>query len=189
MYTDYQQSSDKIILDLVNYHNHDTLAASGLYPIRGRDIIIGQPVPVTGRRTKVLITPKSTAGFVHPFWFTYNRVDLQRLLLFNSDRLIRLRDDGVYKVSDIIGLVNNRWQVSLGAFDYIDSSVNLSQYDATLSVVADPRSLVWVGSIDLFLSRAVALSDVIVRRDLDGFAIGDLSWQIRNTDLGGFARV
>lgn len=189
MLTDYRKPSEQILLDLVNYHNASNLARYGLDPIRGRDVLIGQPVIVDGVKTKVLITPRPTAQFVHPFWFTYNRVNLSRLLHFNQNTLIRDVDNSVSRISDVIQVVNARWQINLDSFDYVDADVDTTQYDVTLELNANTRSLVWVGSVDLLISRARPLADVIVNRDLLGFALRDLAWYIKERDLPGFTRV
>lgn len=189
MLTDYRKPSEQILLDLVNYHNASNLARYGLDPICGRDVLIGQPVIVDGVKTKVLITPRPTAQFVHPFWFTYNRVNLNRLLLFNPNTVIRDTSNAIRRVSDAIQVINARWQINLDSFDYVDADVDTTQYDVTLELNANTRSLVWVGSVDLLISRARPLADVIVNRDLLGFALRDLAWYINERDLPGIVRV
>ena len=189
MLTDYRKPSEQILLDLLNYHNAAKLAQYGLDPIRGRDVLIGQPVTLDGVKTKVLITPRPTAQFVHPFWFTYNRVNLNRLLLFNPNTVIRDTSNAIRRVSDAIQVINARWQINLDSFDYVDADIDTAQYDAALDLVANTRSLVWVGSVSLILSRAVPLAGVIVNRDLNGFALKDLAWYIQEKDLPGFIGV
>ena len=111
------------------------------------------------------------------------------MLHFNQNTLIRDVDNAVSRVSDVIQVVNARWQINLDSFDYVDADVDKTQYDVTLELNANTRSLVWVGSVDLLISRARPLADVIVNRDLNGFALRDLAWYIRDKDLPGFARV
>ena len=43
MRTDYRQTSEKIFLDMVNYHNRESLMQYGLYPLQGRDVVLGTP--------------------------------------------------------------------------------------------------------------------------------------------------
>jgi hypothetical protein len=187
MRTDYRKTSEEIILDLINHYNAESLSAFGISAIRGNDIVIGVPLAVAGRTTRIRITPKLTAPFVDPFSFTYQRVDMSRFTLVDSDTSFRVDGPGEYRLSEFIAQINQRWGVNLGVRDYIDQAFTIDQYDAVVPLMADPRSLVWYGGINLRVSCGVPLTDLITETDLDGFSTWTLEQVLKITDLDGFS--
>ena len=186
MRTDYTQTSEQIVLDMINYHNEPSLTEYGLYPLLGKDVIIGIPTIVNGARTSIVITPKQTAPYVNRFRFFYNRVSLNSLLLHDENTIFKVRVPGEYRLSEFISDINQRWGVNLGVRDYIDKTVVIEQYDATVILEADPRSLVWVNSLALKITCGTVLSDNLLNHDLDGFGGIDLYGHVHNKDLDGF---
>lgn len=186
MRTDYTQTSEQIFLDMVNYHNRESLTEHGLYPLNGSDMVLGVPTAINNVRTSVVVTPKQTAPYVGRFRFFYNRVSLNSLLLHDADTTFRVRVPGEYRLSEFISAINARWEINLGVRDYIDKTVVVEQYDATVMLEADPRSLVWIESLPLRISCGIDLSDVVLNHDLDGFGGIELHDKLRNTNLDGF---
>ena len=190
MRTDYRKSSEEIILDLINYHNADKLLEYGIDRVRGNDVIIGMPFAVSTNRTRISITPKPTAPFVDGFYFDYNRVDFISLIYRDVNIAFRVVDMGQYSTSDFVGKINDRWGINIGPNDYLEESISFSEkdYDLTLVLRANPKSLVWTGSIALRITRGIILDSVILRTDLDGFVIP--TWQLDTTlyrrNLDGF---
>lgn len=186
MRTDYRQTSEKIFLDMVNYHNRESLMQYGLYPLQGRDVVLGTPNVLQGVRTSTLITPKQTAPYIRSVRFVYDRVPLNHLLLHDTNTTFRVRAPGEYQLSEFIGEINDRWSINLGVRDYIDKLIHVEQYDAHVLLEADPRSLVWAQGVTLRITCGIPLSDVIVNRDLDGFGTLRLEDLIRERNLDGF---
>ena len=186
MRTDYTQTSEQIFLDMVNYHNRESLTEHGLYPLNGSDMVLGVPTAINNVRTSVVVTPKQTALYVGRFRFFYNRVSLNSLLLHDADTTFRVRIPGEYRLSEFISAINARWEINVGVRDYIDKTVVVEQYDATVVLEADPRSLVWVNNLALVITCGTVLSDNVLNRDLDGFGGLDLYGHVHNKDLDGF---
>jgi hypothetical protein len=108
------------------------------------------------------------------------------LLLHDADTTFKVRVPGEYRLSEFISAINTRWDINLGVRDYIDKTVVIEQYDATVVLEADPRSLVWVNNLALVITCGTVLSDNVLNHNLDGFGGVELYDHVHNKDLDGF---
>lgn len=180
------KSPQQIIVDRINAENNSKLTVNQL--------LFDIPVDTgTIPNTRVRVTAKPFSGIVGTVELNYNRIDLASIISTDNGRFylkqIALEEgaasDEYRKLSDIIGQINDYYQINLTNLDYVDiklprPDVTHTQFFTNVEVKAAEEALIYYGTGRFLLSYRddfydTDLAKVILHPYLDGFKLSDLT--------------
>lgn len=178
------KTPQQIIVDRINAENNSKLTVNQL--------LFDIPVATGGTpNTRVRVTAKPFSGIVGTVELNYNRIDLATILTPDRGKFYLKQEaaeetsSGDYtKLSDIIGAINDLYQINLTNLDYIDvplvkPDLSQHQFKIVLEVQAAEEALIYYGTGRITLAYRpdfydTDLSKVITHPYLDGFKLNDL---------------
>jgi hypothetical protein len=162
--SDFKKSSLDIVLDLINEQNGTSFTHNHMG--------FSDPMAGEGKSTSLVVTAKVGSGYRGSYGFNYNRVPLTEVPELASPET---HEVDVAKYSDVLGFINTKFGVNIGLEDVTVNGVDLTTDDPAYSsefdevnsftIAAKGKSLVWLGTTDLALTR--------VRQDLSAVWTND----------------
>lgn len=162
--SNFLQTNDKIILDLINHSNSTELPETA--------VTFGAPVAEledpTGLITNLTASATVGSGYSGSQDFVYNRVDLGFMLVNEPDLVI---ESGEASIHALIPYLNEAFGIQLTADDIVDGVIEEQEPDVVKSVTitATEGSLVWAKSVTLPITLPlIPLNTVLTVTALDG---------------------
>ena len=160
--SDFKQTNEKIILDLLNEQNGASLPDSA--------VTFGAPTELVAGEigTELVVTAASGSGYKGSVTVKYNRVPLS---FMNTNEPNLVLETEAKTAHGLIDALNTAFGIQLTVDDLVDSALPAVEPNvevgATISATA--TSLVWHGPVTLKITASlVELSTVLTVTNLDG---------------------
>ena len=162
--TDFKKLPKQIIVDLINYDNDTNLVEELL--------TFGTPVVTTAPfNTSLVVSSVPDSNYIGSVTLKYDRIDIATLL---GSKSINIPVGSATKVSDLIPIINNRFNINLTSDDYVDKylpTLELNDINEikSFNITINPNSLIFIKELNLYaVSSEILLSSVITRIVLNG---------------------
>lgn len=166
--SDFTQSQDKIILDLINDTNDSELTLA--------QVDLSDPVPQEDEQVQVTVTPKEGSGYTGSVNVFYNRLNFMdfSMIFFPAGLTIQLGEATM--ISDLLPQINAAFGVALSADDIVDGPITgwSGEPNEILPVPIEiqPTSLVYyLGTYVMVDGNDIPLSSVITSTILSGMSM------------------
>ena len=165
--TDFTRPFIDVLVEMINAKNPGINLLSGHITITG----VGAAEDLMGgRNTTITVESTPASAYEGPDQFHYRRVPISEIIA-TLDHQFELEDNT--DLSDLIAELNLVYRLGLTSDDFVDVALptveNTPGATTTVKLTAKPGSYWIIGEADLtIIKTSIALSDVIVNRDLDG---------------------
>ncbi len=165
MSTNFNQTSDLMLLELINTDNAQYMTV----PLSFSVVQFAAPVEaINGQRnTTVLVSALPQTNVTGSRTVAFARLDFD--IFFNSEINIEIPvgDAMPETTSDLLGYINTAFGLQLTNADIIVEAINGS---TEFLLRANPNSFVWIGEVNIVLDvEPTDLADIIVITELSGF--------------------
>lgn len=155
MAINFNQTSDLMMMELINQDNNQTLTLAVVQ--------LSAPAPATGsRNSTVTLSARPASGYVGVVPFFYDRLDLAQFFVGGLD----FEATGVTTTADLLPLINAQYNLQMRETDIILEPIE----DGEVSLRAAPGSYLWIGEVDVVVTNPmIELEEILTVTELDGF--------------------
>lgn len=160
--SNFNQANNKIVLDLINEQNAQSLPEGSISFGAPTEVVAGQIA------TTLVTTAQPGSGYRGSVELTYNRVPLSFMDTNEPDLVL---ETDATTTQGLIPALNAAFGILLTNDDITDAPIPELEpdVDTTVALTATATTLVWHGSVDLTLTKTlVELSSVLTTTTLDG---------------------
>lgn len=155
MAIDFNQPSEKMMMDLINQDNNQSLSLAVVQ--------LSAPSPATGNRNStVTLSARPASGYVGVVPFFYDRLNLAEFFVGGLEFV----GTGITTTADLLPLINAQYQLQMGETDIILEPI----VDGEVSLRAAPGSYLWIGEVDVVITDPlIDLEEILPVTELSGF--------------------